>query len=191
FAQRGDQPGGLELVHRVEAVARALVHVRRRQQSQLVVDAQRLERETATAGELSDAHQLRLGHLPGDHGCAPKCAPCPWGKVKGRLPFQATMTEGPAELYFDLGSPYAYLALERADAVFAGAGTLVPVLVGAIFGWRGHGSWAPPPERASGRPEIERPARGQGVPPMNWPPDWPAHALSAMRSSLSAARERR
>ena len=101
------------------------------------------------------------------------------------------MTEGSAELYFDLGSPYAYLALERAEAVFGGPVTLVPVLVGAIFGWRGHGSWARTPERAAGMAEIERRAREYGLPPMAWPPEWPANALSAMRCATWAARERR
>jgi 2-hydroxychromene-2-carboxylate isomerase len=95
------------------------------------------------------------------------------------------------EFYFDLGSPYAYLALERAESVFGSPPTLIPVLVGAIFGWRGHGSWAVTTERLAGMAEIERRAREYGLPPMNWPPDWPANALGAMRCATWAARERR
>lgn len=95
------------------------------------------------------------------------------------------------ELYFDLASPYAYLALERADRVLGGPVTLVPVLVGAIFGWRGHGSWALTTEREAGMAEIERRAREYGLPPMDWPPHWPANALSAMRCATWAARQRR
>src|SRR6202012_4653858 len=104
--------------------------------------------------------------------------------------FPGSMTEGTPELYFDLGSPYAYLALERAESVFGRPPTLVPVLVGAIFGWRGHGSWALTAERAAGMAEIERRAREYGLPAMDWPPDWPANALSAMRCATWAARER-
>lgn len=95
-----------------------------------------------------------------------------------------------AELYFDLGSPYAYLALERAESVLGRPPTLVPVLVGAIFGWRGHGSWALTDQRAAGMAEIERRAREYGLPPMVWPPGWPANALSAMRCATWAARGR-
>ena len=95
-----------------------------------------------------------------------------------------------AELYFDLGSPYAYLAMERAESVLGPSVVFVPVLVGAIFGWRGHGSWALTGERAAGMAEIERRAREYGLPPMHWPPEWPANALSAMRCATWAARRR-
>jgi 2-hydroxychromene-2-carboxylate isomerase len=94
-------------------------------------------------------------------------------------------------LYFDLGSPYAYLTLERADTVLGRPPELVPVLVGAIFNWRGHGSWALTAERDVGMAEIERRAREYGLPPMKWPPAWPANALSAMRCATWAARRRR
>lgn len=95
------------------------------------------------------------------------------------------------ELYFDLGSPYAYLAMERAEAVLGRGVVLVPVLVGAIFGWRGHGSWALTSERRPGMAEIERRAREYGLPAMDWPPEWPANALSAMRCATWATRQRR
>ncbi|MGZ4246585.1 MAG: DsbA family protein [Solirubrobacteraceae bacterium] len=93
------------------------------------------------------------------------------------------------QLYFDLGSPYAYLAMERAEAVLGRPVLLEPVLVGAIFGWRGHGSWALTDQRAAGMAEIERRARRYGLPPMNWPADWPANALAAMRCAIWAARQ--
>ncbi len=95
------------------------------------------------------------------------------------------------ELYFDLGSPYAYLAMERAESVLGRSVILVPVLVGAIFGWRGHGSWALTAERQAGMAEIERRAREYDLPSMDWPPEWPANALSAMRCATWAARQRR
>ena len=101
------------------------------------------------------------------------------------------MTAATPELYFDLGSPYAYLALERAEAVLGPPVTLVPVLVGALFGWRGRGSWALTGERTAGMAEIERRAAEYGLPPMDWPPEWPANALSAMRCATWAVRQRR
>jgi 2-hydroxychromene-2-carboxylate isomerase len=103
----------------------------------------------------------------------------------------AAVTTPVPQLYFDLGSPYAYLALERAASVLGRPVTLEPVLVGAIFGWRGHGSWALTAERATGMAEIERRTQRYGLPPMDWPRDWPANALSAMRCAVWAARRRR
>ena len=103
----------------------------------------------------------------------------------------AAVTTPVPQLYFDLGSPYAYLALERAESVLGRPVVLEPVLVGAIFGWRGHGSWALTGERAAGMAEIERRAQRYGLPPMDWPPDWPANALGAMRCAVWAARQRR
>jgi 2-hydroxychromene-2-carboxylate isomerase len=95
------------------------------------------------------------------------------------------------QLYFDLASPYAYLALERAEAVLGCPVALEPVLVGAIFGWRGHGSWALTDQRAAGMAEIERRARRYGLPPMTWPSAWPANALAAMRCAIWTARQHR
>ena len=46
------------------------------------------------------------------------------------------------ELFYDLGSPYAYLTVERAERVLGVAPVLRPVLLGAIFAARGHGSWS-------------------------------------------------
>jgi 2-hydroxychromene-2-carboxylate isomerase len=45
-------------------------------------------------------------------------------------------------LYFDLGSPYAYLAMQRAPSILRLAPETEPVLLGAIFARRGFGSWA-------------------------------------------------
>ncbi len=105
-------------------------------------------------------------------------------------PFTATVGAQVPQLYFDLGSPYAYLAMERVETVL-GDVTLEPVLVGAIFGWRGWGSWALTDDRAAGEAEIERRAREYGLPPMHWPAQWPANALVAQRCALWATRRRR
>jgi 2-hydroxychromene-2-carboxylate isomerase len=89
-------------------------------------------------------------------------------------------------LYFDLASPYAYLAVERAASVLGEEPELRPVLVGAIFGYRGWGSWAGTPERDRNTAEVERRARAYGL-PLVWPPGWPANSLMAQRAATFAA----
>ena len=112
-------------------------------------------------------------------------------KDKGVIRCVAAVTPPVPQLYFDLGSPYAYLALERAESLLGRSVLLEPVLVGAIFGWRGHGSWALTDQREAGMAEIERRADRYGLPPMDWPPQWPANALSSMRCAIWAVRRRR
>src|SRR5690349_23847291 len=90
------------------------------------------------------------------------------------------------ELYFDLASPYAYLAVARAEQVLGRPPVLRPVLVGAIFRARGYGSWADTPQRASGEAEIEARAQRYGLPPVRWPKGWPVDSLNAMRACVYA-----
>jgi 2-hydroxychromene-2-carboxylate isomerase len=93
------------------------------------------------------------------------------------------------ELFYDLGSPYAYLAVERAERVLGVAPVLRPVLLGAIFAARGHGSWSQTPARAEGIAEVERRAAAYGLPPVRWPPGWPPNTLHAMRAAVWAERQ--
>jgi 2-hydroxychromene-2-carboxylate isomerase len=89
-------------------------------------------------------------------------------------------------LYFDLASPYAYLAVERAAAVLGVEPRLQPVLVGAIFHHRGWGSWADTDARAWNVAEVEHRAREYGL-PLVWPPGWPPNSLAAQRAAIFAA----
>lgn len=89
-------------------------------------------------------------------------------------------------LYYDLGSPYAYLAAERAERVLGIAPRLQAVLVGGIFAERGHGSWAHTPERPARIAEVEKRAAGYGLPPLRWPQGWPNNTLRAMRAAVWA-----
>jgi 2-hydroxychromene-2-carboxylate isomerase len=91
-------------------------------------------------------------------------------------------------LYFDLGSPYAYLAVERAPGVLGAEPELCPVLLGAIFARRGFGSWAATPARGTRVAEIEARAQRYGLPPLRWPAGWPADGLGAMRAAVWAGR---
>ena len=98
------------------------------------------------------------------------------------------MRSGP-KLYFDLGSPYAYLALERAESVLGVRPELQPILLGAIFAKRGFGSWAATAARDGRVAEIESRAARYGLPPLRWPAVWPANGLQAMRCATWAARQ--
>lgn len=90
-------------------------------------------------------------------------------------------------LYFDLASPYAYLAVMRAERALGVQPELQPVLAGAIFAHRGWGSWALTPEREENVAEIERRAAIYGL-PIAWPEGWPPNALVAQRAATFAKR---
>jgi 2-hydroxychromene-2-carboxylate isomerase len=91
-------------------------------------------------------------------------------------------------LFYDLGSPYAYLAFERAERELGVAPELRPIILGPVFVHRGHGSWAQTDARAANIAEIERRAKTYGLPPMTWPDGWPPNTLHAMRAVLWAER---
>ena len=92
--------------------------------------------------------------------------------------------------YFDVGSPYAYLAAERVDALLPEPPRWQPVLLGGLFKLTGRSSWALGDyrRRQAGMAEIERRARGYGLPPIVWPDPWPADYLGAMRAVTWAFR---
>jgi 2-hydroxychromene-2-carboxylate isomerase len=90
--------------------------------------------------------------------------------------------------YFDLGSPYAYLAAERLESKIAGPVRWQPVLLGGLFKLTGRSSWAlgDYQRRQRGMADIERRARSYGLPPMRWPDPWPSNYLFAMRATTYA-----
>jgi len=94
-------------------------------------------------------------------------------------------------MYFDLGSPYAYLALARARSVLGVQPELQPVLLGAIFARRGFGSWGRTQAREPRMAEIEQRALRYGLPPLRWPAGWPADGLVAMRCATWAGEQGR
>ena len=100
-----------------------------------------------------------------------------------------TDVHGPV-FYFDLGSPYAYLAAERVNALFSEAAgeppVWQPILLGGLFKRFGRGSWAETAARAEGMAEIERRAADYGLQPIRWPDPWPGNTLIAMRAATFA-----
>jgi len=90
--------------------------------------------------------------------------------------------------YFDLGSPYAYLAAERLDTLLAEPVEWQPVLLGGLFRATGRSSWALGEDRRrqAGMAEVERRARDYGLPAMHWPDPWPTNYLLAMLATTFA-----
>jgi 2-hydroxychromene-2-carboxylate isomerase len=92
--------------------------------------------------------------------------------------------------FFDLGSPYAYLAAERVSGVFSERGLEAPewqpILLGGLFKRFERGSWANTPDRDSGVAEVERRASDYGLPEIRWPDPFPGNTLIAMRAATFA-----
>ena len=85
--------------------------------------------------------------------------------------------------FFDLGSPYAYLAAERLGGLLPEPVEWQPVLLGGLFKLTGRSSWALGDQhrRQAGIAEIERRCSRYGLPAMRWPDPWPSDYLVAMR----------
>jgi 2-hydroxychromene-2-carboxylate isomerase len=92
--------------------------------------------------------------------------------------------------FYDLGSPYSYLAAERVNGLYAEAGKpppeWQPILLGGLFQRFGRDSWGNGPGRAEGIAEVERRAAAYGLPPLHWPEPWPGNMLMAMRAATYA-----
>ena len=92
--------------------------------------------------------------------------------------------------YFDLASPYAYLAAERVSGLFTEAELEQPewrpILVGALMKEYGRAPWGLTDEREANIAEVERRASAYGLPPLVWPEPMPTNSLTAMRAATFA-----
>ena len=88
--------------------------------------------------------------------------------------------------YYDLGSPYSYLAAERINALLPIVPVWQPVLLGAIYKATGGGSWSVTADRTAGMAEVERRAAARSLPELRWPDPWPGDMLTAMRAAIFA-----
>jgi 2-hydroxychromene-2-carboxylate isomerase len=95
--------------------------------------------------------------------------------------------------YFDLGSPFAYLAAERIDQVLGESAVWQPVSLGGLFKLTGRSSWSlgDPVQRQARMAEVERRAQLYGLPPIRWPDPWPSNYLFAMRVAMYAFQQGR
>lgn len=94
-----------------------------------------------------------------------------------------------ATFYFDVGSPYAWLAAERLERVLGAAEVRwQPVLLGGLFKLTGRSSWALGDyrRRQAGMAEIEARADAYGLGAVRWPDPWPGNYLFAMRAVTHA-----
>jgi 2-hydroxychromene-2-carboxylate isomerase len=95
-----------------------------------------------------------------------------------------------ATFYFDLGSPFAYLAAERLRDALPEPVQWQPVSLGGLFKLAGRSSWSlgDPERRRTGMAEVERRARLYRLPRVRWPEPWPGNYLTAMRAATFAFR---
>jgi 2-hydroxychromene-2-carboxylate isomerase len=96
-----------------------------------------------------------------------------------------------ATFYFDLASPYSYLAAERIGPLFEEAGLEQPqwrpILFGALLQQLERTPWGLTDARDRNIAEIERRAAEYDLPPLVWPDPMPANSLNAMRAATVAA----
>ena len=88
--------------------------------------------------------------------------------------------------YYDLGSPYSWLAAERVNSVLPQVPVWRPILLGGLFKALERGSWANTDARDEGMQEVERRAAEYGLPEVRWPEPWPGNTLLAMRAATYA-----
>lgn len=98
-----------------------------------------------------------------------------------------TPAHGQPVFYFDLCSPYAYLAAERIHDLLPTPPIWQPILLGALIKRFSRESWAYTDRREQQMVEVERRARQREMLPILWPEGWPNDMLAAMRAATYAA----
>lgn len=93
----------------------------------------------------------------------------------------------PPAFYYDVFSPYAYMAAERIDRVMPEADWR-PIEVFALFKLNGRTSWVFSEERTARMREIEQRAAHYGLPPIRWPDRFPAD-LHGLATAATVARQ--
>lgn len=95
----------------------------------------------------------------------------------------------PVDLYFDYSSPFAYLALAQAEAVFGAAARWRPLLLGGLFRSVGTAEvplfTMSPEKRRYALQDVQRQASRAGV-PFAWPTRFPMSTVLALRLTLQA-----
>lgn len=93
--------------------------------------------------------------------------------------------------YFDLNSPYAWLAAERIHAVLPESPIWRPIALAFILAHDGRTPWSLESDesREAGKREVERRAAQRELLALRWPPGWPreTYSVPAMRAATYAA----
>jgi 2-hydroxychromene-2-carboxylate isomerase len=94
-----------------------------------------------------------------------------------------------AVFYYDLNSPYAWLAAERINSLLPGPPVWQPISFGFILRHSGRTPWSMGPGRDDGVAEVERRAADRGLPELRWPEAWPVgtYSLTPLRAAVYAA----
>jgi 2-hydroxychromene-2-carboxylate isomerase len=89
--------------------------------------------------------------------------------------------------YYDLSSPYAYLAAARVDDVLPLRPEWRPIAFGVIVQRTGRVPWSFSEDRSAAFAEIDRRAAGLGLPPVRYPEGWPVqtYSIPALRAALA------
>ncbi len=90
--------------------------------------------------------------------------------------------------YYDLSSPFAYLAAERINGLFDPPPIWQPIAFGFVLRARDRVPWSLNPGREETMREIERRAAERGLPRIRWPPTWRDADSLARGYSLAPAR---
>jgi 2-hydroxychromene-2-carboxylate isomerase len=92
-----------------------------------------------------------------------------------------------AIFYYDLSSPYAYLAAARVDELLPERPEWRPIAFGVIVQRLGKVPWSFGSDRRADFEEIARRASGLGLPPVRYPEGWPVqtYSIPALRAALA------
>jgi 2-hydroxychromene-2-carboxylate isomerase len=91
--------------------------------------------------------------------------------------------------YYDVSSPYAYLAACRVDDVLPIRAEWRPIAFGVIVQELGKVPWSFEQDRREHFDEIARRAAERGLPPVRYPQGWPVktYSLTPLRAAMLAA----
>ena len=95
--------------------------------------------------------------------------------------------------FYDLNSPYAYLAAHRVDEVLGSDIDWCPIAFGPLLIATERVPWSLKPGREEQMRECEQRAAARGLPPIRWPEGWPAetYSVNGARAALVGKRHGR
>jgi 2-hydroxychromene-2-carboxylate isomerase len=101
----------------------------------------------------------------------------------------STRSRSPATFYYDLNSPYAWLAAERINSLLPEPPVWQPISYSHVLQHTRVTPWSIKPGRETGMAEIERRARERGLPEIRWVDGWPTETvpLPGLRAAVFAA----